>query len=127
MLGNFKKILLILGDALVLYLSLYLTLLVRYRTLPSPQVWDENFLPFSLLFVVWLLIFYINGLYDAAGTKNDVEFYNKLLRNLLINSALAAAYFYLLTDKLFDIKPQAIFFIFIGTSIPMVSAWRFWY
>src|SRR3989344_216865 len=126
MLGNFKKILLILGDALVLYLSLYLTLLVRYRSLPSSQVWDENFLPFSLLFVVWLLIFYINGLYDAAATKNDVEFYNKLLRNLLINSALAAAYFYLLTDMLFDIKPRAVFFIFMSAAVPLVSIWRFW-
>ncbi len=115
------------GDLLVLYLALYVTLLLRYRQIPIPETWDLHFLPFTILFVVWLIIFYVNGLYDLATSKNDVEFYNKILRNLLINFGLAAAFFYLLPDRLFDIKPRAVFFIFMGTSLVLFSLWRYWY
>lgn len=115
------------GDLLLLYLALYLTLLLRYRAVPTEDIWDQHFLPFTLLFLVWLLVFYINGLYDIATSKNDVEFYNKILRNLLINYGIAAAYFYLLTDRVFDIKPQIVFFIFIGLSLILYSLWRYLY
>ena len=127
MLGNFKKFALVVGDVLALYLSLYLTLALRYRSLPSSEVWNENFLPFTLLFAVWLVIFYINGLYDIAATKNDIGFYNKIFRNILINYAVAGAYFYLLTDKLFDIKPRAVFFIFMAVFLGLNLLWRFWF
>lgn len=126
-LNRFKKLILLGGDILVLYLALFLTLLLRYQSLPSENVWDQHFLSFSVLFGVWVLVFYINGLYDMAASKNDVEFYNKILRTLLINYGLAAGYFYLLTDKLFDIKPQTVFFIFIAVSLTLFSLWRYWY
>ena len=127
MTSDIKKILLFLGDAVVLYASLYLTLVIRYQSLPSAAIWDQHFLPFTLLFAVWLATFYINGLYDLAASKNDVEFYNRIFRNLLINYAVAAAYFYLLTNRIFDIKPQAVFFIMIAINSLLYVAWRYWY
>lgn len=126
-LNQFKKAVLVGGDILLLYASLWVTLLVRYQTLPGKDTWQQHFMPFTVLFAVWMIIFYINGLYDISASKNDVEFYNKLLRNLLINFGLAAAYFYLLTDKLFDIKPRVVFFIFLGISGAALALWRFWY
>lgn len=122
-----KKILLVSGDLLVLYLSLYLTLLIRYAQVPTVEIWTQHFLPFTVLFVIWILVLFINGLYDVATSKNDIEFYNKIFRNLLVNYGLAAAYFYLLTDKLFQIKPQTVFFIFIGVSLVLFSLWRYLY
>jgi len=126
-LSKLKKLLLVLGDFGVLYLSLYLTLALRYRHLPGAEIWNQHFMPFTVLFLLWALTLYINGLYENATSKNDIEFYNKLLRNLLVNFALAAAYFYLLTNRLFNIKPFAVFFIYIGVSLVLVSLWRFWY
>lgn len=125
--NQLKKILLPLGDLLILYASLYITLLVRYRAVPSQEIWNLHFQPFSWLFVAWLVIFYINGLYDLSISKNDVQFYNKTLTNLLINFALGAAYFYLLTDRLFDIKPQTVYFIFMAVSLSLFSFWRYFY
>lgn len=127
MTSDLKKILLFLGDAAVLYASLYLTLIIRYQSWPTEKILDQHFWPFTLLFAVWLAIFYINGLYDLAASKNDVEFYNRIFRNLLINYAGAAGYFYLLTDKIFDIKPQVVFFIMIGVNSLLFVAWRYWY
>src|SRR3989338_11463810 len=127
MLGNLKKTILFFGDLLVMYMSLYLTLLLRYREIPAQNIWEMHFLPFTVLFLVWCAVYYINGLYDIAATKNDVEFYNSVLRNLLVSFAMAAAYFYLLTDNLFHIKPQLVFFIMIGFHSIQFSLWRFWY
>src|SRR3989344_3304227 len=127
MTSNLKKILLILGDVAVLYASLFLTLMIRYQSGLSEKIWDQHFWPFTVLFAVWLAIFYINGLYDLAASKNDVEFYNRIFRNLLINYAAAAAYFYLLTNRIFDIKPQVVFFIMIGVNSVLFAAWRYWY
>lgn len=127
LLNRFKKVILVGGDILVLYGALYLTLLVRYAHLPTAAIWNLHFRPFSLLFLVWLVIFYINGLYDISASKNDIEFYNKIFRNLLINIAITAAYFYLLTNKLFNIKPQTVFFIYSGLVMALFPLWRLWF
>lgn len=127
LLNRFKKFFLIFGDLILLYASLYLTLVLRYREIPSPEHWHLHFWPFTVLFLVWLMVYYINGLFDIVASKNDINFYNKLLRNVLINYGIAAAYFYLLTDKLFDIKPQLVFFIFMAVYLGLFSLWRFWY
>lgn len=127
LLNRFKKTFLVVGDLILLYASLYLTLALRYSEIPSPEHWNLHVVPFTWLFAAWIVIYYINGLYDIAASKNDVEFYNKLLRNVLINFAVAAAYFYLLTDKLFDIKPQTVFFIFMAVYLALFSLWRFWF
>lgn len=127
LLNHFKKFLLVGGDILVLYAALYLTLLLRLRTWPVASEWHLHLLPFSLLFFLWLVIFYINGLYDLAVSKNDFAFYNKMLGTILVSYGLAAAYFYFLTDKLFNIKPQIVFFIFLGVFTGLYSLWRYWY
>lgn len=127
MLNRLKKTMLLGGDLLLLYLALYLTLLLRYQKFPEQTVWDLHFLPFSLLFAGWLISFYITGLYDIAASRNDFAFYNRLLRITFINYGFAAAYFYLLTDKLFDIKPQVVFFVFMAVFLVLFSLWRFGY
>lgn len=125
MLNRYKKILLFFGDLLVLFLALYLTLVLRNRDLPTPEIWELHFWPFLLLFGVWILVFYITGLLEISATKNDFAFYNKILRNLLINYIVGAAYFYFLTDKLFDIKPRGTYFLFIAINTLIFSLWRY--
>lgn len=127
LIDRFKKFLLVGGDILVLYLALYATLVLRFQSAPGDREWDLHLLPFSLLFALWLVIFYINGLYDIAVSKNDFTFYNKILTTILVSYGLAAAYFYFLTDKLFNIKPQIVFFIFLGVFMVFYSLWRYWY
>ncbi|MDP3994168.1 MAG: sugar transferase [Candidatus Doudnabacteria bacterium] len=125
--NRFKKIMLVAGDILLLFSALWLTLLIRYWELPSRDNWLQNLSPFTVLFAVWLLVFYISGLYDIVTSRNDIGFYNRIIAVLLINYGLATAYFYLLTDKLFDIKPQTVFFVFIAVYTVLFSLWRYWY
>ncbi len=127
LLSRFKKILLVGGDILAMYAALYATLLLRFQSLPNDKEWGLHLLPFSLLFLLWLVVFYINGLYDIAISKNDFAFYNKILGTILVSYGLAAAYFYFLTDKLFNIKPQLVFFIYLAVFTVFYSLWRYWY
>ena len=125
--NRLKNIILVGGDIVLLYLALLATLVIRYQQLPSELIWNQHFLPFSILFIVWVVVFFINGMYDIATSNNDISFYNRIVTNLVINFGLAAAYFYLLTDKLFDIKPQLVYFIFIGLVAVTFPLWRYWY
>jgi FlaA1/EpsC-like NDP-sugar epimerase len=52
------------GDIVLLYASLWIALAVRYSTLPSREIFNLHFAPFSIIILVWLVIFFISGLYE---------------------------------------------------------------
>jgi exopolysaccharide biosynthesis polyprenyl glycosylphosphotransferase len=93
--AKLKKILLIVGDLFILYFSLWLVLLVRYGQVETER-WQQHFLPFSIIFAVWLIIFYINNLYELKTARNSLDFYAIILKSLLWCASLAVAFFYLL-------------------------------
>ena len=55
---------LIFGDVGVFILSLWLTLLLRYLTIPSFELFSAHLGPFIILAFVCLFVFYIAGFYD---------------------------------------------------------------
>jgi len=120
--GKKEPIILLLGDILVLYISLWLTLLVRYFEIPKGDIWYNHFVPFSFLFVVWLLIFVIAGLYR----KHTVVFKRRLpgaiLRAQVINLLIAATFFFLI--PYFGIAPKTNLFIYLVISFLFIVSWR---
>ena len=121
-----KKRLLVLGDIGILYFSLYLSFAIRGSEVPMAQVWQVSLMPFTILFGIWLLVFYINDLYEIATSRNDLRFYNRVLQSLFINFAAAFVYFYFLTD-VFTIKPQMSFLIFAFVTSALFPLWRYWF
>ncbi len=102
-----KQVTLLLGDLVILYASLAITLFVRYQGL-SREVVDAHFWPFTLIFGIWLVTFYIGGLYDLKSLKNDLEFYKKYISLLLISGVIATILFYFL--PVFGISPKTNLF-----------------
>ncbi len=90
-----KQITLLLGDVLILYASLTITLFIRYGELNRVIV-DLHFWPFTAIFFIWLLSFYIGGLYDLRSLKNDLDFYKKFISLLILNGVIATILFYFL-------------------------------
>src|SRR5262245_13759192 len=121
-----KKLLLVLGDIGILYFSLYLSHAIRGSEIPLAQAWQGSLLPFTILFGIWLLVFYINDLYEIATSRNDLNFYNRTLQSLFISFAVAFGYFYLL-DDVFAIKPQMLFLIFAFVTSALFPLWRYWF
>lgn len=121
-----KKILLLLGDIAILYLALFVSLAIRHLDLGQTIIqWQENLLPFSLVFITWLVCFFINDFYDLKTSHNNVAILNKLLRAFIINTAIALAVFYFLVPLTsHDIKPQRVLVIDLIVSFGLIYFWR---
>ncbi len=115
--------LLFLGDLFFLSLALYATLLVRYFELPSALLLEAHFVPFSLLFFVSLLIFFITGLYDQHTTIFRAKLPERIFRVQLGNVIVAALFFFLFTP-VFGITPKTNLVIYLLLSFGFVTAWR---
>ena len=120
-----KQIVLAIGDVLILYLALALTLIIRYRQLPSGETIDIHLQPFSLLFLFWILVFYIVGLYEIRRLKNNLEFFKNFGSALAINSIISVIFFYLLTN--YGIAPKTNLLIFIVVVFFLEYIWRAFY
>lgn len=119
---NFKKITLLLGDIIILYLSLWLTLFIRYGANFNLTRWQQHFWPFTIIYLLWLIVFYIAGLYELTLARNNINFYSTLLRGLIINAGLAIAFFYFI--PYFGITPKTNLFLNLTTLTLLISGWR---
>lgn len=119
---NAKKIFLFFGDAAVLYLSLWLTLLIRYQTGFNANIWQRHFWPFTIVYALWLLVFFIAGFYELTIARNDLKFFSTLFTGLLINFALATGFFYFIPS--FGITPKTNLFLNLAILALLFSGWR---
>ncbi|MBI3671806.1 sugar transferase [Candidatus Azambacteria bacterium] len=122
MLTKAKKIILIFGDLLILYISLYLTLLLRYGSSFDSFIWQDHFLPFTIVYTVWIFIFYLAGLYNQNIAKNNYKFYSILLKAVAVGAFAAIGIFYLTTS--FLISPKTNLAIDIGIFLILFALWR---
>lgn len=117
-----RKIILLIGDLILLYSALAITLWLRFSYFDS-QLWFKHLGPFSIVFALWIIIFFINGLYEINKVQQGFKFYGTLIQNLAINTLLAIAFFYVIND-LTGIKPQTILLILVGVFTILLLAWR---
>lgn len=114
--------LLLLGDMLVFIISLWLSLIIRFGKIPTITAFLELLLPFSILFIIWCLIFFISGLYEKHTTIFKNRLPSRLLKTQLFNTFLAVLFFYLV--PYFGVTPKVILFIYIIISLSLISLWR---
>ena len=119
-----KRYLLMLGDVLILYASLYVTLLLRYQQGFDAGRWQEHFWPFTVVFAILLAVFYIDGLYDLSIDGAHRQLIGRLLRSGLIGGAIAATFFYVGYNRLFTIQPQTVLVMLLGLSLVGSYTWH---
>ena len=119
-----KKYLLLLGDIILLYFSLWLTLLVRYQEKYSNDIWINHFWPFTIIFFLWLVIFYIDSLYELDYRQGKANLLIRLIRSVLIGGVLAIIFFYLGQNRLFTIRPQTVLTINILIATVLIYFWH---
>ena len=119
-----KRFLLFIGDVAILYLSLFLTLYIRYGRDFGAQL-NFHLLPFTIIFAVWLIIFYITNLYEISFTKNDVRFFSDFFYSIAAVSAISIFLFYFI--PFFGITPKTNFFIFTAIAVILQALWRFYF
>ncbi len=114
--------LLFFGDTLVFAFSLWLTLLLRYGELPSDAMIALHAGPFAFLFIVWLLVFFMSGLYEKRVVFFKRDLSGRLIRTQVFNIVLAALFFFLVPALV--ITPKTNLAIYFCVSLVLILAWR---
>ncbi|MEA2088435.1 MAG: sugar transferase [Patescibacteria group bacterium] len=117
-----KKLFLLGGDLTTLYFSLFLTIIIRYGFPIENGLWQKHFLPFTFIYLIWLVVFYIIGLYDPSQQQNRLPFYSLLWKSLAINSTIAIGFFYLMPN--IGIQPKRVLLINILIFAVIFYFWR---
>lgn len=118
-----QALFLLIGDAIILYASLAFVLVVRYGQIGFAQKWDLHFIPFTTVFLLWLLIFYIVDLYEPVGLVGRMQIAVRVARAMLVGGVLAITLFYLIPQ--FVITPRTNLMIHIVGSTIVLTMWRY--
>jgi exopolysaccharide biosynthesis polyprenyl glycosylphosphotransferase len=121
-LGNrLKAFFFFFADVAALYVALFATLFIRYRSDFYGQ-FEAQAGPFTIVFVLWIVIFYVAGLYDLRRLRNNIDFVKTLFLCLAINAAVAVILFYLIPA--FGIAPKTNLLLFIVVFAIIEIFWR---
>ncbi len=110
------------GDISVFIVSLWISLFLRSFSIPSKELFLTHFEPFSVLFIVWIIVFYIVGLYERHIIILWSKLPSRLINTQLVNALLAVLFFYFI--PLFGITPKTILFIYLIVSSLIIFFWR---
>jgi lipopolysaccharide/colanic/teichoic acid biosynthesis glycosyltransferase len=116
-----ELLILVIGDILLFNLALWLTLLVRYLELPSMERLALHVPPFLIISAVWLVVFFIMGLYDKHTNLLKKLLVNRLIHAQSINVVVAGILFFVIP---FGITPKVNLVIYLFVSILLLTIWR---
>ena len=74
-----ESIILLFGDLISFVAALWLSLLGRFQSLPSREVFGDHLLPFGVVFVIWILVYFIAGLYVRRIITAKVQLVKTIL------------------------------------------------
>ncbi len=120
--GQKTAFILFLGDIFFLVVSLWLTLFIRYVELPTRELFLQHLAPFSLIFAVWLIVFFISDLYRKPTALFRRQLPSLILRAQVINTLVAIVFFYYV--PVFGITPRTNLFIYLIVSFILIVTWR---
>lgn len=113
---------LFLGDIVLLYFSLWLALTVREWGIPSGHAWELHFWPFTIIIGVWVLVFFISGLYEKHTLILKSRLPSTVFNAQIANSFIAVLFFYFI--PYFGITPKTNLFIYLIISFGFILLWR---
>jgi len=119
--NKIKSTFLILGDLLVLYLSLYLAILLRHGLPFNKEVFSQCFLPFSIVFLVWIILFSISHLYELRYAANKKKFFEMVFKLFSLAAIISVIYFYLFVPSF---APKKVLFLTLAFSFILFLIWR---
>ncbi len=117
-----EALLLFLGDIFFFILSLWITLLIRFQRIPEPQIFIDHLEPFAIIFFLWVIVFFISGLYEKHTLILKSRIPSIIFNAQLVNSGLAVLFFYLI--PFFGIAPKTNLVVYIIISFLLILYWR---
>ncbi len=119
---SFKMLILAAGDLLAAYLALALALLIRYDQASFALHWAEHVRPFTVVFAVWFVVFYIVGLYDFDALRSRIELGARAAEGLFAALFISVAVFYAAPG--FGIAPKTNLVLTVVVYAALFFGWR---
>ena len=113
---------LLIGDLVVFYFSLWLTLALREWSIPTSTLWNVHAAPFTILFAVSIIIYFIAGLYDTHTSFLRSKLPGLVGYSQTVTVVVAALFFFLV--PYFGITPKTILAIYLAVSSALIVLWR---
>lgn len=123
---KFKKIILIIGDIVLLYLSLFVVLKLRFSENYNSEVLIQHLYPFSIIYIFWIAIFYINNLYSINHSQNTYRFYASIVKSFIFNSVFSVIFFYFFYSST-GLTPKTNLLLNILIFSALFICWRIFY
>lgn len=110
------------GDFAIFYASLWGALFLRHLETPSQELFYSLLLPYSFIFMAWILVFFIEGLYEQHALSPTHEIAMSIVKAQVINGIIATLVFYFL--PILSSAPKTILFLHILVSMFFIILWR---
>ncbi len=110
------------GDIILLIASLVASLILRYQEFPTSDTLQLHILPFSIIILLSVIVFYISGLYNRSINMARHSLPGKIIRAQVANGIIAMALFYFFPS--FGVTPKTTLFIYIVLSTVFTLFWR---
>ena len=104
----------------LLYGSLWLAIVIRYnnQTLnPAGHFWA-----FTWIFAIWLLVFFILGIFDIQTLRRYTSVVFNLVKAMVVNLLVAVIYFYFQPDLI--LTPRRFLLIEVGLGFIFLLCWH---
>ncbi len=116
------SVLFLLGDLILLTVSLWIALAIRYFELPSREALVTHASPFGIVIGIWVFVFFIFDLYKTQTSIMRRELPSRVVRAQAVNTILAIFFFYFV--PYFNITPKTNLFIYLFVSSALILSWR---
>lgn len=113
---------LMVGDVATFCIALWVTLAARTISVPTIEFYWIHLVPFSILFVAWVFVFFMAGLYARYTRIMRERLPHTIFYAQLLNVVIAATFFFLI--PYFGIAPKTILVIYLIISSLLIGLWR---
>lgn len=113
--------LLVIGDVLVYFFSLIVTLAIRYGAIPDRNLFMSHIPSFTFLIIAFIIVTFSAGLYDKQVAFIRKQIQGILFRVQLVNIFIGIVFFYLAPV---GIAPKANLVIYFIVSTILLFIWR---
>lgn len=117
-----RQFILTIGDIVLAFLSLLLALNIRYWGNFNSNILNQHLLPFTIIYFVWIILFYIFGLYDLKVIGPKGELVQRMAQCFSVCLVIGLAFFYLI--PFFGITPKTNLLLDIIIFAILIFLWR---
>lgn len=119
-----KTFLLLIIDLAILFLALSIVVYLRNSSYLNQAYLLKHYHLFSYIFPLWLLMYFIEGIYTLR-IYNPANLPISILRGTILSIIASFIVIYLLPLKLQEITPKTNLVLIALLSIPLMYAWRY--